>query len=74
MIQIMIIIAGAAFLAGVACTVLLVLRVGSSHEDQAAAMAGAPPSRIAAAARCMTGLYARGPEIRGTWDDEADDE
>jgi hypothetical protein len=72
--QLMILIAGVAFLTGVVCTALLVLRVGSNHEGRAAAMADEPPSRVAAAARRMTGLYARGPEVTPAWDDKADGE
>ena len=67
---------GLAILGTVAISVVLaalvLVRVGSGREDRDATLRYGPPSRTAAAARRMTGLYVRMPDPAsrgedGTW-------
>lgn len=57
---------GYAILGAVAMSVvfvaLVLVRVGSGREDRDATLRYGPPSRTAAAARRMTGLYVRMPD------------
>ena len=48
-----------AFLAGVAAGLLLLLRVADAREGPN--LRAEPPTRVAVAARCLTGLYVQAP-------------
>jgi len=48
-----------AFLAGVAAGLLLLLRVADAREGPN--LRAEPPTQVAAAARCLTGLYVQAP-------------
>ena len=52
----------AAVCLGALLGVLVLLRVGSGREDRWATLRQGPPTRTAAAARRMTGLYVRMPQ------------
>lgn len=62
-----------AFAVGVVITILVVLRIGSGLEDRTATLRGTPPTRAAAAARRMTGLYARTPQLPDARQEENSD-
>jgi len=51
------------FATGLATATVAVVRTGSQLEDRAATLRSAAPSRVAAAARRITGLYVRTPGI-----------
>jgi hypothetical protein len=58
-----------AFLAGVAAGLLLLLRVAGAREGPN--LRADPPTRVAAAARCLTGLYVRAPTKPAGPEDDA---
>ncbi len=60
MIELMVLLAAVTF--GAVTSALILLRIGTGREDRRATLREGPPTRAAAAARRMTGLYVRMPQ------------
>jgi hypothetical protein len=63
MIELMVILLGAVSMGAVLIGLALVC-IGSGHEDRWATLRYGPPTRAAATARRMTGLYVRMPQAQ----------
>jgi hypothetical protein len=57
------------FLAGLAAGLFLLLRIADAREGPN--LRADPPTRVAAAARCLTGLYVRAPTKPAGSEDDA---